>query len=209
MTTYDARIVLFAREPVAGKVKTRLIPTLGAEGARDLYLQLLRRQIAVLAQEPPCPAELWVEGDPAHPAFAGFPGALRRQRGADLGERMRRAADDVLARHGAVVIIGSDCPQLDRDYLCAALTALAQGEDAVLGPAHDGGYVLIGLRRRAPAVFAGVEWGSSRVLEQTLARLRGEGLRHRLLDTLADVDRPEDLALLASCGIQPRARAQG
>lgn len=197
-------ILLFAREPRRGRVKTRLIPVLGEEGALDLYLQLLARQIAVLQASAPCPWELWVAGDLAHPALAAFEGPRRRQEGADLGERMAAAASHALREHPFVILIGGDCPTLDGDYLSRAAAALARGREIVLGPAEDGGYVLIGLRRRRPLLFQGIDWGSAQVLAQTLARARELGEDALLLSALRDIDRPEDLAALAPLGIFPR-----
>ncbi len=183
-------VQIFARAPQPGRVKTRLIPALGAAGAARLHAQLLRRTLATVASAG-LPAELWVTPDGCHPLFreAGLP--CRLQQGADLGARMQHALSAGLARAARVVLIGCDCPVLDGEYLAAAFAAL-ETHDAVLGPAEDGGYVLIGLRRPA-AVFDGIEWGGERVLAQTRARLAAAGLAWRELDTLWDVDRPADL----------------
>lgn len=185
--------MLLTREPVAGKVKTRLIPALGSTGALALFERLLQRQIEVLQHQRFCRSCLWVEGDPGAPVFqrSGLP--LFRQQGEDLGQRMYQAAHSVLKDDDVVILIGSDCPDLDKDYLEYALQAMYCGVDVVIGPAADGGYVLLGLRQSDPTLFTGVEWGSSRVLEQTIARVRSLNLEYLLLHPLSDIDHPEDL----------------
>lgn len=188
----DACIALFARVPVAGQVKTRLIPALGAEGACRLHERLLARILGVLQQQDLCDAELWLDAPGTHPLLAGSVLPVCLQQGADLGERMAHAVATTLQRYRRVLVIGTDTPGLDADYLEQALQAL-QDNDVVLGPALDGGYVLIGVAGRPAPVFDGVAWGTDRVLQQTLACIAAAGLRCRLLEPRADIDRPEDL----------------
>ena len=126
-----------------------------------------------------------------------------RQSGADLGERMYLALRDGLATHRKVLLLGSDCPFIDKAYLGAAIEALDEAP-VVLGPATDGGYVLIGAKRVDPALFKGVSWGGAEVYAQTLAALGRLGWRHVELATLSDIDRPEDLPLWQAC----RARTE-
>ena len=121
---------------------------------------------------------------------------LREQRGEDLGERMRHAAELTLETASFLVLIGGDCPVLNAGYVARALRLLESGCDAVLGPAEDGGYVLLGLRRSDPLLFSGFPWGTSKVLEMTRERLRQAGLAWRELETLWDLDRVEDLERL-------------
>lgn len=210
--------MLFTREPVAGKVKTRLIPVLGSAGALVLFERLLQKQIEVLRHQRFCRSCLWVDGDPSAPIFqrSGLP--LFRQQGVDLGQRMHHAAASILKDDDVVILIGSDCPDLNEDYLEYALQAMYSGVDVVIGPAADGGYVLLGLRQSDPALFTGVEWGSSRVLQQTIDRVCSRNLVYLLLHPLSDIDRPEDLrdypdlALLAREAIQvgeTRADSEG
>ncbi len=118
--------------------------------------------------------------------------AVRQQQGGDLGARMLFALNHGLARYPRVLLVGSDCPELDADYLGRAAAALLQHE-LVLGPARDGGYVLLGARRPVAPLFADMPWGSDRVLELTLQRARAMGLATALLEPLNDVDRPADL----------------
>jgi hypothetical protein len=117
----------------------------------------------------------------------------REQAGGVLGERLSRAFDELLASpEDRALAIGADCPELEAEVIREAFVAL-EACDLVLGPANDGGYFLIGLRRAAPALFEDIPWGSDRVLEQTLERAKGAGLETALLSGLADLDTPDDL----------------
>lgn len=191
------RLLQFAREPVPGQVKTRLQPVLDAAGACELHIALLTHTARQLAAVAHCERELWVAGDPGHPALLhaaslGRAG-VRRQRGTDLGERMHHALDTALADAQRVVLVGSDCPGLDAAYVEAAFAALATA-DVVLGPALDGGYVLIGVRRVDARLFRAVPWGTGAVLAETLTRVDALGWQVALLEPRRDIDRPEDLA---------------
>jgi rSAM/selenodomain-associated transferase 1 len=195
-------VQVFAKAPVPGEVKTRLIPLLGAEGATELYCRLVRHTLATAALARTGPVEVWTT-EPGEDAFIQ---ACRRLLGlqvhlqpdADLGARMCAAAEDGLRRAARVIIVGTDCPTMSHRDLRAARDAMEAGDDVVLGPAEDGGYWLVGLTRCDPALFAGIAWGSSAVLESTRERLRVLGWRWSELATRWDVDRPEDLARLAS-----------
>jgi len=193
---------MLARAPVAGRVKTRLIPALGAQGACDLQQLLLERALQL-------PAHgfserfLWLDDlpDANLQAFAQRLGwTLVEQPAGDLGERMRRIATLGLAESDAVILMGNDCPALDGDYLRAACGAL-QEQPVVIGPAEDGGYVLLGLRRIDAALFSDMPWGTERVFDMTLQRLQQLDWRPALLPALWDVDRPEDLSRLAALNI--------
>lgn len=199
----NGRILVFAKAPVAGAVKTRLISALGEEGAAALSARLIVRTLDMARGCNAAPVELHVSPDVRHPFFRALPDAppLSLQRGDDLGERMHAALATALADADFAVLIGTDCPAMDCNYLQQACAALAEGHDAVLGAAEDGGYVLIGVRRPVPALFDGVEWGSGRVLEQTRQRLVGLGWDWLELPTLWDLDRPEDLARLRLCAV--------
>lgn len=192
----DACIALFARVPVPGQVKTRLIPALGVEGACRLHERLLARILDVLQQQTLCAAELWLDAPGSHPLVDSCGLPQHRQQGEDLGVRMAHAIEATLQRYHRVIIIGTDTPTLDARYLEQALQALGQTHDVVLGPAFDGGYVLIGVAGKPVPVFEAVEWGTDRVMQQTLARIASAGLRCHLLDPQPDVDRPEDLQYL-------------
>ncbi len=198
-TSCDALVIVFAKAPRAGEVKTRLIPALGAEGAAALHRQLLHRTLATATDAGLGPVELHgaPDIDDAFLQDCGrhFGVALVPQRGSDLGARMCRAFEDGLARHARVIIIGADCPVLTAQHLRDAHAALEQGQggnDAVLIPAEDGGYVLIGLARCDARLFEGIAWGGDSVLAVTRERLQSLGWRRRELETLWDLDRPED-----------------
>jgi hypothetical protein len=173
---------------------------LGELGAARLHARLLWRTLHTACAAGIAPVELWCAPDTRHPVFARaaarFGLILRRQRGTDLGERMRAAFATALKQARCAVLIGTDCPALRAQHLRAALDALETGWDAVLTPAEDGGYVLVGLSRPAPSLFRDMPWGSAQVLPRTCERLAATGLRWRLLETLWDVDRPEDLERL-------------
>ncbi|MGA0806394.1 MAG: TIGR04282 family arsenosugar biosynthesis glycosyltransferase [Pseudohongiellaceae bacterium] len=189
----DACIALFARVPVPGRVKTRLIPALGPDGACALHERLLARILGELEQQELCAAGLWLDAAGQHPLIAACRLPVHLQQGEDLGARMAHALGTMLQRKRFALVIGTDAPQLDAQCLELALQALADGCDIVLGPAFDGGYVLIGMRERCAPVFEGVAWGSSRVLQQTLDLITTAGLRCCLLAPQPDVDEPDDL----------------
>ncbi len=194
-------ILVFARAPVPGKVKTRLLSALGAEGAAALHRRLSRHAIATALAAELGEVILYCAPDTRHPFFRRvkkeFGVSLRRQKGADLGERMHHALSFALARFPAAILIGSDCADIDPAYLRQAAARLeTDAASVVLGPAADGGYVLIAARRSDMKVFSDVPWGTSGVLAATRARLNDLGWRFSELRTLADVDRPEDLARL-------------
>lgn len=190
-------LIVFAREPIPGAVKTRLIPALGPDGAARLYERLLGIALRAASATPCARRQLWCAGGPAE---GGQCARLAAEHGlawypqpeGDLGTRMETALTQALGETDRAVLIGSDCPDYDPAYLSAAFAAL-DSRDAVLGPAADGGYVLIGLRRPAPELFASVPWSTSDVLAATRAALRRNGLSWLELPTLRDLDRPEDL----------------
>jgi len=199
----DSMVIVFARSPLAGQVKTRLVPRLGAERAARLHLQLISTAVRT-AQHARCgPVEL--HATQFHSSLVmGVP--VRLQHGRDLGERMHHALRGALRRHRRAILVGSDCPSLTPTDLRRAARWLQGGADVVLAPAEDGGYALIGARRIAPQVFAGVPWGSAEVLAQTEANLRRARLDFRLLRTVWDVDRPADLERLRSRRFSSAAR---
>jgi len=198
-----ARIAVFAKAPVAGAVKTRLAAKLGDEGAAQLHARLARHALQTAIASGIGPVELWCAPDASHPFFAACAASLgvtlHAQRGANLGERMHHAFEDAARAGAALVVIGGDCPALAPRHLREAARALVEN-DAVFAPAEDGGYVLVGLARPQPALFAGIAWGESDVMERTRARLAASGLAWKELDTLWDVDRPEDLERLERHG---------
>lgn len=195
------RLIVFTRYPEPGQVKTRLVAALGPEGAADLARRLAQEALAwglLLARQEPLRLEVRHEG--GHPAamrsWLGLAPLVRPQGQGDLGRRMARALHQALAEgEERAVLVGTDCPHRDDRMLAQAFQALAE-HDLVLGPAQDGGYHLVGLRRPAPAIFQDMAWGTSQVLGQTLEAARRAGLSVHLLPTLPDIDRPQDLPLL-------------
>ena len=192
------RVVVMSRAPVPGRTMTRLIPAIGAERAATLHRAMIHRAVESALASGIGPVELWCTPDTEHEVFLGlrndFGVTLHTQIGPDLGARMHAAID---ARPGAAVVIGTDCPSLEPGDIVRASDALrANTTDAVVTPAFDGGYVLIGANGRCTALFAGVDWGSERVLAQTRERAGTAGLRLLELEARQDVDRPEDLKAL-------------
>lgn len=195
-----ARLLVFAKAPVAGRVKTRLIGTYGRLGAAMLYQQLLRRTLTTAVQARAAPVELWVTPGRAHPWLAArareYGMVLRVQMTGDLGQRMHRALRWTLRTAPFAAIIGGDCAALAPWQLQQAFDWLADGADAVFGPAQDGGYVLVGLRRPQPMLFQAIPWGGAEVMAATGKRLRRLGLRWVALPLSFDIDCPSDLTRL-------------
>ncbi len=193
-------LVIFSRYPEPGRAKTRLIPVLGPEGAADLQRRMTIHTVTrakELERRDSVSIELRFEGgDEARMRQWLGPDLTYRSQGrGDLGERMARAfLDGFQSEAERVVIVGTDCPSLTAALVRRAFDLLGQN-DLVLGPANDGGYYLMGLRRRIPQLFSGIRWGTGEVLEKTLRIAQYLGISVALLETLDDVDRPEDLAI--------------
>lgn len=193
------RILVFAREPIAGAVKTRLIPALGADKAAVLYKILLQRSMAEASRVVGTSVELWCSWGQSDPVIceslaSQYAASMYRQVGTDLGDRMFAAfSADPPTPDRPVVIIGSDCPAYTADYISRAFRGL-RDEDAVLGPALDGGYVLLGLTRLDPSLFEGITWGGPEVLATTRRRLSELQWRWKELEPLRDIDTASDLA---------------
>lgn len=196
----DCPLLVFAKAPVAGSVKTRLIPPLTARGAAALHRALVRNTLRKAVQAGIGPVELHCSPSTEHPFFRDcakwFGVALKTQLGDDLGSRMERAFSMTLPSSPYALLAGADCAALTTGDIRAAAQHLRDGMDAVLIPAEDGGYALIGLRRVVPALFAGISWGGAGVLADTRRRLQVLGWRWAELPVHWDVDRPEDLLRL-------------
>ena len=187
-------VLVFAKVPVLGTVKTRMHSALSAEETLALHRHLLDHSLGTLRQANIAQVELWLSEQPLEQFGYGVNTFI--QQGRDLGERLSHALASALQRYQSVVIIGSDCPFIDAGYLGEAFHTLSEGYQAVLGPADDGGYVLLGSRQHDARLFEQIEWGSSRVLEQTQSQLKSLRWRWKELGSLSDIDRPEDLPLL-------------
>lgn len=159
---------------------------------------MLWRAVATAAEAGIGPVELWCRPSTEHPYLGEiqreFDVHLEVQRGADLGTRMHRALQSRCGDGVGAVLIGTDCPFLEARDLHGAARALCGGADAVVGPAQDGGYYLIGVRRSRVQLFSGIDWGSEHVLAATRSRFHTLGWRWHELATRRDVDRPDDLA---------------
>lgn len=200
-----ACLLVFAKAPVAGQVKTRLVPHIGAETAAQFQHLMIQHTVSTAVHGALCPVQLFCTPDTAHPLFQqlrmDYPLALHVQQGEDLGERMFNAANQAMEKSRQVVIIGCDCLQLSERVLNQALTALsANGEDAVVIPAYDGGYVLIGMNRLDYRLFRAIDWGTERVMDQTRQALRQLSWSWRELPMLRDVDSIQDIAHIKEHG---------
>ncbi|HRK56249.1 MAG TPA: TIGR04282 family arsenosugar biosynthesis glycosyltransferase [Burkholderiaceae bacterium] len=206
MSVAQLAIAVFARTPVAGQAKTRLIPALGPEGAARLQGQLIARALARAQAVAPNDTWLWLTG-----AHLDLPcdAAVKRvwQVGEHLGARMTHAFAQMLPESEAVIVIGTDCPAQRAQDLRQAARAL-ETADAVFQPALDGGYVLVGLHHRVlrdeperwPQLFAQIAWGSEAVYAQTQARLIETGLRAAALPARPDLDWPQDYVQAVEAG---------
>lgn len=191
-------LLQFAREPQEGRVKTRMLPHLSASQACHLHSELTLWTCRQLLDSGLGPVEMSVAGDTRHTLFdqclALGVTRVSQQCGRDLGQRMYNAFQRGLEQYAAVVLVGSDCPDIDPDYLKRAVAAL-QTAPIVVGPANDGGYVLLGARVVTEDLFNGISWGTDQVFVQTQRALAREGLQWAELPRLTDIDRPEDLAI--------------
>ena len=194
-------IAILAKAPEPGLAKTRLIAALGAEGAAALQARLLARTVATASAAGVGSLTVWATPDDKHPAFQDlrrkFKFSVAQQNDGDLGARMLAA---VTAARGPVLVIGTDCPGLTAEHLRDAAEVLGS-YDAVLIPAEDGGYVLIGLRKPQPVLFSDVDWGTPTVMAETRFLLSAHKLTWRELPPLWDVDTPEDLERLRQSGL--------
>ncbi|MEP0840543.1 TIGR04282 family arsenosugar biosynthesis glycosyltransferase [Trichocoleus sp. AS-A1] len=196
-------LIVFTRYPEPGKAKTRLIPALGEEGASNLHRQMTEHtlsQVRELQSARATRVEVYFTGGDQQlmEDWLGADIIYQPQGKGDLGQRMKSAFQTAFAAGmEGVAIVGTDCPGLDAKIMAQAFEQL-NGHDLVLGPAMDGGYYLIGLRRVIPELFAGINWGTSEVREKTLAIAISLGLAVAYLPPLFDVDRPEDLAKVTS-----------
>jgi rSAM/selenodomain-associated transferase 1 len=198
--TKGCRLIVFAKAPIPGQVKTRLIPSMGATAAAALHEKLAFHCLSKAVDAAVGPVELWCSPTTVHPFFIRcsmqFQIELHTQPAGDLGRRMGVAFENTLKRASSALLIGTDCPSLTQTDLREASEAFVQGVDAVIGPAEDGGYVLLGLRQYNLELLTDISWGTESVLNQTRGRLRRLGWRWHELPERWDVDRPEDIERL-------------
>ncbi len=218
-------LIIFAKQPLPGLVKTRLTPPLSPDQATELYRCMLGDTLAKVAELPATDRLLMYEEQLGAAAYFQQTAAgcrLYPQRGDDLGDRMANAFGLAFADgYQAAVIIGTDSPDLPLSFIEAAFRELEQSSvDAVYGPSEDGGYYLLGLKRVYAELFRDIPWSSDGVLEKSLARAERAGIRTTLLpswydvDTAADLQRPELLnegngAPLTREFVKNRLKAEG
>jgi len=200
MIESEGVLLVFTKTPISGETKTRLIPALGEEGAAELHRLLLRNTLKHALRSQFSNVELWCTPSTEHPFLNEcqykFAVKLCIQEGDDLGQRMHHALLSALSRYPFAVIIGSDCPVLTADVLNQAYVKLQLGVDAVLGSSEDGGYYLFGMKRMDDTLFKEIHWGSNEVADITRMKLSALGWHWDELDTLWDVDSPEDVERL-------------
>lgn len=191
------RVIIFAKAPQAGFAKTRLIPALGPEGAAKLARRMLQHALACAVDAAIGPVELRVTPEITSPAWSDTEisqeAAIASQGGGDLGKRLARAAQHPIKQGEPVLLIGTDCAEMSAPLLREAAAALRQ-KDAVICPAADGGYVLLGLAKFHPHLFCDISWSTESVARETIERVHRLGWSLEMGPQLHDVDEPGDLA---------------
>ncbi len=193
----DNAVILFARDPVLGQVKTRLSSSFDDETILKLYICFVEDSLDKIRQVDDADCFVGISPENHSGFFNGTESSgmsLFVQQGDTLGDKMRKAFVDRFRQgYNKVVIIGSDSPSLPVSYLDKAL---ASEKDLVLGPSTDGGYYLIAMTGKVSEVFGGVAWGTENVLEETLKKVKETNVSLELLPVWYDVDFPEDLKFL-------------
>lgn len=202
MTFAQEIILLFTRLPKPGESKTRLIPALGPSGAAELQhtmTLMMSEKICKLAKRYKVQTEVHYNGGTREDMqnWLGDDQTYKRQQEGDIGIKMFAAIRQHLGSHNSILLVGSDCPAIDTDLLQNALEALRH-YNIVIGPAFDGGYYLFGTQGNLDAyvlkqLFSDIDWGTEKVLNQTIEKLHTLKLTYHLLKKLHDIDTPEDL----------------
>ncbi len=193
-------LILFAKQPLPGQVKSRLQPQYTPTDAASIAAFLIRATVELAVSIWPGRVYLYASPNPDHALFHELEKTFRitlvEQTGGDLGAKMCNALRDGILRKGSAAVMGCDVPHCGRDVLDQAHRLLIEGKD-VIGPTDDGGYYLIGSQRARPELFEGIEWGGDKVLAATLACGKKLGIEFELLPKLRDIDTAEDLHLVA------------
>nr|TFG55581.1 MAG: glycosyltransferase [Hyphomicrobiales bacterium] len=196
-------IAIFAKAPLEGFAKTRLIPRLGAAGAAELQQRLVIRAVETAIAAALGPVSLWCAPDCSHRFFHEIAKehslVLHAQTGKDLGARMQNAFAQ-LTTAMPVLLMGSDCVVLEAELLKECAQALQDGEDAVFLPVEAGGYILVRLRAPVPELFRDMPWTTQRVMQETRRRAAALGLKIAEPKLLWDIDTPEDYERAVKCG---------
>jgi len=205
-------LILFAKEPIAGEVKTRLIPALGAQGAYLLYRKLVNLMLTYFANTDYANFIIYSNTD-KYSSFKHFKSYfslypnVKIQHGDNLGEKMYHALAQELhipnkSNTKKVILFGADCPFLTETIMQQVITALDKN-DLVFVPTIDGGYVLIAAKKICSEVFDNITWSTSQVMSQTCQNLDNLGYRYQLLEPISDIDDPNDLEKLKDSNLYP------
>jgi len=196
MKSRNNKLLIFTKSPILGEVKTRLQPEYSEEQSLVIHKKLMLKTLELTKSIDSVSSELCCAPTRNTLFFLecenNYPVILSNQEGDNLGERMAYSLSIALQKHNKVVIIGTDCPEIDRSYIETAFDALNEF-DAVIGPAFDGGYVLLGLKIFSPILFENIDWGTDMVLAQTLEKLNVLEWSYHQLEMKNDIDRPEDV----------------
>ncbi|MDN3656671.1 TIGR04282 family arsenosugar biosynthesis glycosyltransferase [Ferruginibacter paludis] len=187
-------LLIFAKNLIHGKVKTRLANTIGNDAAMNVYKHLLQHTASVTDQLPVHKILFYSDSIETNDAWSDKKYVKQIQSGNDLGERMRHAFENAFAKgNKEVVIIGTDCLEISTDIITKAFTHL-KNSNVVIGPAKDGGYYLAGMKQLHAPFFININWSTSEVLQQTLDICKHENLSVHLLPVLSDIDTEQDLS---------------
>ncbi len=197
----DVTFLIFAKAPIPGLAKTRLIPFIGQEQAAELQKRMLCNIVEKVATLEIDTVQIWCTPDSQHPVFMDcqqqYKVSLYNQIEGDLGQKMAFGLDYAFQQCGRVIIVGTDCPVLSTQDIHDAMNQLIQDNEAVIIPAEDGGYVLIGLNKNEPVVFKDIDWGTNQVLKQTLNHFEKLNIHYQVLNKKWDVDEIDDLKRLS------------
>ncbi len=199
-------LIIFAKAPVPGYVKTRLIPLLGPQGAADTHKKLTEHSIKVAVRSSLYQVNLWCTPSAEDEFFfrmsENYSLQLFQQTGNNLGERMAFAFKETLVSNDVALIIGTDCPMLTHSDIEMIVGKLQNGHEAAIIPAEDGGYVLLGLRKFSSTLFEDIIWGGADVYEQTREKILALDWKLYEHETFWDVDRPEDIKRLSTLDLK-------
>ncbi|TGN07160.1 TIGR04282 family arsenosugar biosynthesis glycosyltransferase [Leptospira ilyithenensis] len=188
----ERALIIFAKNPRLGKVKTRLAEGLGEILALEVYIELLRITDHIIRSLPVTKYIYWDGGIPENQNYFSEDCIHRKQVNGDLGLKMGEAFSEVLKEHSLVCIIGTDCPYLSSEILVNAYENLAGKADYVIGPALDGGYYLLGLKKVFTGLFQDMVWSTDKVYETTVKRGENLNLSSYILRELGDIDSLND-----------------
>lgn len=203
-THKQVNVGIFAKAPVAGLAKTRLIPRLGPRGAADLQRRLIERTVRTACEANVGPVSLWCSPSKEHDVFAQmrdrYGVALCSQSNDDLGARMHHAFSS-LAADASALLLGCDCVTITSEILVECSRLINGNHDAVFIPVEDGGYILVGLKKPEPHLFDAMSWGTANVMAETRVRASILGLRVAELKPLWDIDEPNDYDRAVLCNL--------